>query len=662
MRLLALIVCVTLCRYSSAEEPDFAALSLEQLGNIEVSTASRREQKLSEVPAAVFVLTSEDIRRSGVTSIADALRLVPGLAVARSNSSSWAISSRGFNDIFANKLLVMIDGRTVYTPVFSGTYWDAQDYNLSDIERIEVVKGPGGALWGANAVNGIIHIITKKAQDTKGAELTAGVGSNDGPMTSFRIGGEMTPQADYRVYARSRKIESSKLESGTDANDQWSSVQSGFRIDGESSEDTAYSLHGDIYKGSNSLEGRIPSVESPFGEASRTNSAFSGGNIVGRLKIQTDERSELTIQGYFDRVNRAAFENGFHGNTFDLDLQHRFNFDQHSLAYGVSYRLVEDRFYGQELLSEVEPRARRYRNWGAFIQDEIELVPDEFSFIVGSKYEDNGLGGGVFSPNVRALWHPSADSVVWGAVSRAIRAVSRVQHDANIDFSPFDPGLGGVPGITRLNRNSSLDSEKLVSYELGARVSLSKELALDVSSFYGTYDDLVLVKLGEAGLGEFRERPAVIQPVFYSNAGESQTFGAEVTAEWIPYTWGRIILSYSYLDMRLEADNPELFTDYNSIPGASPEHTAIFRAQLNLDDHWEFDPTIRYVSQLYDPSIDPYFALDLRVGYQVNRNLDLSIIGQNLLEDDRSEFGGSAVGVPASVVQRGVFGRITWRF
>lgn len=644
------------------DELDLAALSLEQLGDIEISTASRREEKLSDSPASVFVLTGEDIRRSGATSIPEALRLVPGLAVSRSNSSIWAISARGFNDIFSNKLLVMVDGRTVYTPVFSGTYWDAQDYKLSDIDRIEVVKGPGGTLWGMNAVNGVINIITKSAKDTRGSELVAGIGTNDGPTASYRYGDALGTDSDYRLYVKSRKFESSELANGDDADDQWSSVQGGFRVDGGSEGEVKYSVHGDIYSGVNSFSGEVPSREPPFSNPYSTKSDFSGGNVVGRFKVATGDSSELTIQTYFDRVNRASFENGFHGNTYDLDLQHNFKFGPNALTYGLAHRVVDDRFYGGELISDLAPESRIYRNNSAFVQGQLEVLEDELSIILGTKYEHSGLSGGAVSPSARALWKLGGDTVAWGAVSRAVRAASRIQHDVTIDITPFDPQAGGIPGIARLFKDSTTGPEVFVSYDFGLRFSASSDLSFDISGFSGDYRDLTLIKNGTPFLGEFRGGPAIINPLSRFNDATAQTAGAELTAEWRPDNRSRFIISYSYYDIDVDVDDPISYTDFTETEGGYPSHQFIARAQFNLGERWELDPTFRYFDALRSPAVDSYYNLDLRLGYKFSSQLDLSLIGQNLLEEDRQEFSGSPLGVPFSLVQRGVFGRLTWKF
>jgi iron complex outermembrane receptor protein len=663
MRKTILFCTLTLSQVALAQnEPDLTSLSLEQLGDIEISTASRREEKLLNTPASVFVLTGEDIRRSGVTSIPEALRLVPGLSVARSNSSTWAISARGFNEIFANKLLVMVDGRTVYTPVFSGTYWDAQDYKLSDIDRIEVVKGPGGTLWGVNAVNGVIHIITKNAKDTHGGEVVAGAGTNDGPTASMRYGDSLGADSDYRLYVKTRKIESSENATGGDADDQWSSVQGGFRIDGGSKSETEYSVHGDTYKGINSFRGTVASRDFPFNRDYSTKSDFSGGNLVGRLKTQTGDNSELTVQGYFDRVNRASFENGFHGNTYDLDLQHNFKFGREALTYGLNYRVVDDRFYGSELIRALDPESRVYRNYSAFVQGNIELIEDELSLILGTKFEHSGLSGGALSPSARALWKLGGDTVAWAAVSRGVRAASRVQHDVTLDISPFNPNAGGIPGITRVFSDPDTNPEVLISYDTGVRFSASSDLSFDISAFTGDYKDITLLKSGSPFVGEFRGGPAIINPLTRVNEATARTTGAEVTTEWRPQSWSRLVLSYSYFDIDLNANNPSDYADFNDVRGGYPTHQVVARAQCNFGEHWEFDPTFRYVDALRTPSVDSYFNLDIRLGYKFSDDLDLSLIGQNLLEEDRIEFGGSPLGVPSSLVERGVFGRLTWRF
>ncbi len=645
------------------EVSDLTKLSLEQLGAIEVSTASRKDERLSDTPASVFVLTSEDIRRSGANSIPEALRLVPGLAVARSNATTWAISARGFNDIFANKLLVMVDGRTVYSPIFSGTYWDSQDYNLSDIERIEVVKGSGGTLWGANAVNGIINIITKSAKDTKGTEISVGAGNEDGSAASVRYGSQLSSESDYRIYAKMKKIKGGELaDSKGSAHDQGQMMQGGFRIDGDLDSDLSYSLHGDAYHGLDSLVGSKFSEEPPFVVPYSTHSPLSGGNLVGHLDIQTAENAKLSLQGYVDRVNRASFLDGFHGTTYDLDLQHRFEFGPHALTYGLAYRVVDDRFYGNDLLASVEPNSRVYRNYSGFVQGDLELVKDELSLIIGSKYEHSELGGGELSPNVRMLWKLGGDTVVWGAASRAVRAVSRAQYDASLDVTPFDPQFGNLPGISRLYADPTVNTESYSSYEIGARFKASEDISFDISTFQGNYNELVLIKYGEPFVGEVRGHPSVIQPLYYSNDGNSEALGLELFAEWHGADWARVLLGYSYLDVNVSVPDGNAYVDLDDFEKDYPAHQVVLRGQFNIYDIWEFDTILRFVDQLSAINIDSYFDLDLRLGLKLRSDMEISIMGQNLLEPNRKEFSENALGVPASLVGRGVYGRFTWRF
>src|ERR1700731_4640181 len=364
-------------------------LSVEQLVDIDVTSVSKYPEKFSEAAAAVAVLTSEDIERSGVTKIPDALRLVPGLDVAQVDAHTWAISSRGFNDIFADKLLVLIDGRTVYTPLFSGVFWDVQDTLLEDIDRIEVVRGPGATLWGANAVNGVINIITKSARDTQGLLLYGGGGTEEQGFTGARYGVKINDDAFVRIYAKYFSRDSSVLPDDTDAHDSWDMFRAGFRLDWDPTHQDSVTVQGDIYTGQQDEVYTVPTTTFPFSGKISSTDNVSGGNVLGRWSERFSADSELTVQTYYDRTVRNSAIFAENRDTGDIDVQHRFGLgERQEIIWGFGFRVTHDDVLNSLNVALV-PDSRTLKLYSAFVQDDIVIVPEQLRLTIGSKFEHN---------------------------------------------------------------------------------------------------------------------------------------------------------------------------------------------------------------------------------------------------------------------------------
>ncbi len=600
----------------------FKRMSLDELLNEKVVTVSKSPERISSAAAAIQVITSEDIRRSAATTLPEALRLASNLQVARVSSSSWAISARGFNNTLANKLLVMIDGRTVYTPLYAGVFWDVQNVMLEDIDRIEVVSGPGGTLWGANAVNGVINVITKQAKETQGTYLSAGVGSFLQDFGAVRYGGSNGSNLFFRVYAQRLDFNTTKLPVGPDAPDDWNMTQGGLRLDWEPSSMDALTLQGDLYSGK--LQGATGDT------------GLDGQNVVGRWTRVLSSESEFQVQMYFDRTWREAPTYSEALVTYDIDFQHRFEIgNSHRIVWGGDYRLMADRIDNTSTALAFLPEDRNLQLFSGFVQDEITLAPDHLTVALGTKFEHNDFSGYEYQPSLHAAWTPNEDQTVWVAVSRAVRSPSRIDTDAYIPAPP-------VPGDTpRLEGGPHFDSEKLIALELGYRVRPAKPLWFSITGFYNFYDDLR--SLDQTTTNHF----------VLGNHFKGEVRGVELWAEYAPVAWWRLRTGYTYLNKNLR---PHGGTDVSSSvrEGNDPENQFTFQSILDLPARFQFDVAGRYVDTLPSPRVPQYFTFDIRLSWQY-RDWELSLVGQNLAESGHREFG-------MREIPRGVYGKIALRF
>jgi iron complex outermembrane receptor protein len=603
-------------------------LSLEELMNVEIISVSKKEQKVLDTPAAIHVITEEDIRRSGARSIPEALRLAPNLQVAQLDARQWLISARGFNGTFANKLLVMMDGRTLYTPLFSGVFWDVQDYLLNDLDRIEVVSGPGGTLWGANAVNGVINIITKSAKDTQGFLGTGGGGNENLGFGGLRYGGKLGENVYYRVYGKYFNTADSVLSTGANGEDSWHMGQGGVRLDWDIGEGNLLTVQGDGY------DGRADQI---LGD----DQSLTGGNILGRWTRSFSEDSKLQVQIYYDRTHRRI--PGVYAedlDTYDADAQYQFTLgERHSLLAGLGYRFTRNDVENTPGLAVLPAKLDRDL-FSAFVQDEITLVEDRLKLTLGSKLEHNDYTGFEFQPSGRLAW-TEGRHVVWGAISRAVRTPSR------IDRHFFVPATGSV-----LQGGPGFDSEKLIAYELGYRVQPHEKVFASISGFYNMYDDIRSVRpVGSAPAG----------PFIIANDVVGDTFGTEVELTFQPIDSWRLTAGYTWLEERLHVKSGR--TDLNRARGETidPNQQFHLRSSLDLPFNMELDAIGRYVDTLRTATgltVSSYIELDLSLGWAATENLRISIVGQNLLDNHHPEFPSK----PQHEIERSIYGKITWRF
>src|SRR3982075_1138173 len=488
--LLVALVCVFVASALAQNLPDVTAMSVEDLMNVQVTSVSKRSQKLADAAAAIFVITQEDIRRSGARSIPESLRMVPGLQVARIDENKWAISSRGFNGRFANKLLVLIDGRSVYTPLFSGVYWNIQDVMLEDVDRIEVIRGPGATLWGANAVNGVINIITKKAKATQSGVVTAGGGNEERGSVAGRYGDKIGKALSYRLYGKDFNWAPSEYPKGGTAHDGWEAQRGGFRADYTPAGSNSFTLQGDLYHSGYNETLTIPSFAAPYSSTFPNTGAYSGGNILGRWNHATED-SSISLQMYFD--NTTLSDNSLfvdHQNLFDIDFQDGFRLgDSQQMVWGLGYRAIIDRNDPSFSVS-LQPNQRTLNQFSAFLQDEIRLV-HSLRLMVGSKFEHNAFTGFEFEPNVRLLWTMTPNQSIWTAVSRAVRTPALTEEGLRLTSAVVPPGVPQnptpFPALVTVYGSRNFQSEDLLAYELGYRVQVTNTLSTDIATFYYRY-------------------------------------------------------------------------------------------------------------------------------------------------------------------------------
>ena len=643
---------------------DLADMSLEDLTQIEVTSVSKHKERLSDAPAAIFVITEEDIRRSGVTTIADALRLSPGLEVARVDAHDWAVSSRGFNELYANKLLVLIDGRSVYTPLFSGVHWDVQDTLLEDIERIEVIRGPGATLWGANAVNGVINITTKSAKATQGALLSGGYGTEEQGFGSARYGGKLGENAYYRGYFKYFDRDSSILPSGAEANDAWDMFRGGFRTDWEPSAQNALTLQGDAYSGRENQTVTLFIPTSPYTETHPDKTRVAGANILGRWTHSFSEDSDLKFQTYYDWAER---ELGFFREdrrTGDFDLQYRHSLGRwQNITWGIGYRYAQSDTSKSNFTLAFIPPDQVTRIFNTFVQDEITLVKDRLRLTVGSKFENNDYTGFEFQPSGRLLWTPQERHSVWASVSRAVRTPSRADINSQIVNNFLPPGAPPTflpqPTFVTVDGNPAFASEVLLAYEFGYRVQPLDRLSLDLAAFYNDYHRL---RSFEPAAPDNSNPGYVRFPLIFENNLKGQTYGAELAANFQATDWWRWRGSYTYLQVQVQRTAASMDTLSQGIPGDSPRHQVSLRSLMDLPFHLQLDCTGRYVDHLSDQQVPAYVSLDVRLAWKPWSHLEMAVVGQNLLDNRHAEFNPSIIQFQKTEVERSVYGKVTLHF
>jgi len=626
---------------AAVNEPHgLADLSLEELMNVTVTSVSKREQKLSDAASAISVLSNEDIRRSGATTIMEALRLVPGVNVGQVNSAQWAVSARGFNDLFSNKLLVLVDGRAVYNGLFAGVFWDALQVMLDDVDRIEVIRGPGATVWGANAVNGVINVVSRSARDTQGGLLYGGGGDQHEWMGGVRYGGQAGPNTYYRVFASAHTESDSPLANGTPAHDSWTGRHGGFRLDHYPSDTTHLTWQADATE-----------VRLDDGSVREHNL-----NTLGRWTRQLSDRSSLEVQAYYDRIFRddLAVAKG-HSDTFDLTAQHTFGLgEKHNIIWGGGYRYSDIQLAPTNALIQVRRDRSRLQLFSAFLQDDFQLVPDKLILTTGCKLEHNDYTGWEFQPNLRAVFKPTRESTVWAAWSRAVRTPNAVEGRDMMGIPAGAPFVGPAGGfyLPISVGNARPDSEVLRAYEAGYRIQSSRHVSVELALFYNHYSELI----GTRDIRRFVPGvPFGIAEIPSVNLRTGQSYGGEASVTVSPVDRWRLTASYSRLVVLLQG--PGGVRDPTST--GSPGYQAMLRTSHDLTRRTSLDVQLRKVAAI--TRVPAYVTADLRLAYFCTDLIELSLVGQNLLERQHPEQPLLPFIVVAEV-PRSVYAKLTWRF
>jgi len=633
-------------------------LSLEELGNIEVTTASKSPVKLSQTAAAVYVITQEDIRRAGVTSLPEALRLAPGVDVAQIDSVKWAVGIRGFQSRLSRAVLVLIDGRSVYSPLFHGVYWEVQDTLIEDIDRIEVIRGPGGTIWGANAVDGVINIITKNAKDTKGTLVSAGGGNVDQGFLDVRQGGGNDRGFSYRIYGKGFD-RGPEFHADNQQFDDWRRAQGGFRTDWDINARDSLTIQGDIYDGVAGEDVMITTLSPPSAANVEKNAQLSGGNLLTRWQRKLTGGGDFQLQAYYDRVNRLQSNQAEYRNTFDVDFVHRLApWRRQEFTWGFGARL------SPASLPEIvpgyvfTPDERTDHVYTAYAQDDISLVPDKLSFTAGAKLLRSSFTGFDVEPSVRLLWTPTSRQTVWAAVTRAVRTPSDIEDTLqDTTLTSASP-----PAFTVVQGDGKFTSETLIGYELGYRSLLSKTFSLDLATFYNSYDHLLSLEPETPFTENDQGTPVLIYPETNGNGVKGTTAGFELAPDWKPTSWWRLQGSYSYLLMHLRTAPGSLDTTTIGLDeGSSPHHQARVQSFFDLSRNLDFSLTFRYVGAVPYYLVSGYSTGDARIAWRPMgvRHVEFSVAGQNLLQPRHFEYGGDPrflVGI-----RRNVLASITFR-
>ena len=634
---------------------DLKLLSFDDLLNVQVTSVSRKEEQWRDAAAAIAVISQEDIRRSGATTLPETLRAVPGLHVAQTTSSTWAISSRGFSSVNSEKLLVLADSRSIYTPLYSGVFWDVQGYLLEDVDRIEVIRGPGATQWGSNAVNGVINIQTKSARDTQGAYAEAAMGDELRGFAGARYGGTIAEDGYYRFYAQYADHDGT-FNRAAQSEDEWHMTRFGMRADWDITSRDTLTVQGDIYEGK--VGQLAPSIEviGRAGPSGDLEVDLRGGHVLSRWRRTFTPDSNLQLRVYYDRTRREDPSYDDSLDTVDIDLQHEIEgATRHHVVWGVNYRYAANDNEGKGIFA-LDPHDSEDEIFSAFVQDEISLR-DTLHLTLGSKFEHNDFSGFEVQPSVRAAWRISSAHTAWAAVSRAARVPTRIERDIAVDVT--DPA--GNP-VVRLLGNEDFDAERLLAYEVGYRWHVLDDLFVDTAGFYNDYEDLATLELGTPFVDSSGR--AVI-PIENQNRMDGQARGVETQVTYSPMSSWRLIASYAYVDLELQPHGLDLNRG-RFLQGATPKHQFGLRSLLDLSPDWQLDMHWRSLSDIESlpaivdgSGIDGYTELDVRLAWRGWEPLDVSLVGRNLLHRRHVEFGTPQA---RGAIERSVYGKVSWRF
>jgi len=641
-------------------------LSLEELSQIDVTTPSKTPESAFRSSVAIFVITADDIRRSGATALPEVLRLAPGVEVARIDTGRWSVGIRGFGTQLARSVLVLIDGRSVYTPLVAGTYWDVQDTMLEDVERIEVIRGPGGTIWGPNAVNGVINIITKSAADTHGVLATVGGGNVEQGFARMRYGGGNGKGLDYRFYVKSF-TRGPEYHFDNDNFDDSREIQGGFRIDWRKSATATFTLSGDIYAQEKGEQVQLGNYTPPMQRTFTGNADLSGGNVIARWSDKLSARHDLVVQTYYDRTNRHEPNLGELRDTFDVDVVDRFALDDRQVfTFGAGARFSEGRFLEVQSGLVFSPANNLDYIISAFAQDDIQVVRDRLELSLGTKLLKTNYTGAIFEPSVRLTWTPTESHTLWAAFTRAVRTPSRAEHDFYLS-SYLGTGANGLLTFARFNANPDFAPEQLNGFELGYRTLVTRNFFVDISAFWNHYHDLFSQDLvsvtGQESTLPFPEPvPTPTHNIITARFGNDLygfTTGQEIAPEWRPIAWWRLRASYSFLNMNLsKAPGFELGGTPASVAGTSPRHEAVAQSGWDIGKKLQADLVYRYVSAVPAVAGPAYSTADARIAWRIAPNVEFALTGRDLLQPRHVEYFADPLGPVA--IRRSAYLTLTW--
>jgi iron complex outermembrane receptor protein len=654
---LVLVLCLSTMPFGAAQQPaqiDLSRMDVEDLMNVKVTSVSKREQSLARTAAAVFVINQDEIRRSGASNIPDLLRMAPGVDVEQIDANAWAISVRGFNSRYSNKVLVLIDGRTVYTPSYSGVYWEHLDMPLENIDRIEVIRGPGASVWGANAVNGVISIFTKSSKDTKGGLVTAGGGSHVHALGLVQYGGAAGKDGAYRVFGKSFEIGNSAMPDGSPAADHWMRVHGGFRADWDLSRSDSLTVQGDLFANQASQTRRSGFAPPPPEPMDAT-----GGDLSARWNHTLAGGSQTSFQTYYDTYRRADTGVPEVLRTFDLDFQHHIAAgDRHDIVWGLGYRVSTSGVSPGYALA-FSPPSRKDSLYSGFVQDEIR-ASDSLWLTIGCKLEHNAYTGVEIEPSVRLAWSPpSGRHTLWAAASKAIRQPDRWETSVQVAL-PAIPISSDLVYVVKFFGNPRIKDEEIRDYELGYRTEFTKTLLFDATTFLSFYHHLLTSE--PQPMFVIPGSPAqLVLPMLYDNKAHAVTYGGELSLRWNATSRWRISPGYSYLHATIRQDPSSQGPAGYGLTDGFPRHMLQIRSSVNLSRRTEFDQSLYYTARLPGGSIPGHARLDLRLARRLGERAEISLVGQNLLRPRSMEYGDS-LGIIGTQSVRSVYTQIRWKF
>src|SRR5580704_4781080 len=647
---------------AAAQQTDLTQLSIEDLMNTRLTSVSKNDQSLSRAAAAIFVITADAIQRSGATNIPDLLRMAPGLDVAQINANTWAVSIRGLNGRFSNELLVLVDGRNVYTQTSGGVFWDVLDLPLEDIARIEVIRGPAGTIWGANAVNGLINIITRNAAETRGGMVIAGGGNLDQGFSTVQYGGDLGKSTDYRVYTKYFNQDHMPGLAGQYEADGWHVLRGGFRADSSLSSKDKLMLQGDVYTGEEGNPGTfLPSVTSPALQDNSLAVPLSGGFLQSVWKHTVSPSSHTTLGISFDRYQRDD-ELLERRHTFDIEFQHHIACSsRQDLVWGASYSVTDSHTHGG-LSFALHPADVNMQMFSSFIQDEIALLPDKLYLTVGARLDHNYYTGFNVLPGAQVAWTPDRQQSFWAAISQNNRTPAETDTGSRANFAGF-PGPGGTPILAALVGNPHFDDEALTAYETGWRTSVRDDLSIELTAYYGAYNSQETTEPAAPVFETTPAPPHLVLPVTYANLMHGEAHGFEMALNWNATARWTLSPGYGFEQIHMHLDpTSQDTTSVLDAEGGSPVNSAQLRSHFDLAHRVGWDASAYFVDRLRSGEIPSYTWFDTGLTWRWTEGLAMSLVGQNLVKDRHLEFVDDSGSIQSTLIKRSAYAKFTWQF